>query len=198
MSKIKEILKKEPVRIILVLTALALVAAVVLGVVNRFTVVDEDARFREKIGENYESPLTEKEFDLSGYQNMEYTEILNVYQAANGAVVILSKSKKAYSAAGIELIVIINDKKLEKVILNAASETPGLGTRALTEEYLSKYTEFDVDDFFIPTGDEITSSTKKAASVDLISGATRSSTGVKYAVEAAVAVYKYLEKEGQI
>lgn len=180
-------------KIVVVLTAVALIAGLLLSVVHMFTQVDEEARFREKLGNLYGGALTDKAFDIAICTPTAESEIIGVYQAENGAAVILSKSKKAFDAAtGIELIVIIKDRKVEAVYLNKAAETPGLGTKALTNAHLAKYAGYSVDAF--NTGGE---SIGTSVSVPGVTGATKSSNGVRIAVEAAVRAYLQFEKAGE-
>lgn len=181
---------KESVRLVVSLAVIAFFAALVLSVVHMFTIVDEEARLREKIGEVYSAPLTEQTFDWTGYVDRPDTSISNCYRAEDGAYIIIAKSDKAYSNSGIELIVIIKDDLIKDVIKYKASETPGIGSKLLEDSYLKQFTKYSVDDFDFASG-----TAGGAAGIDVayVTGATRSSTGVRYAVEAAVKAYLFLE-----
>ncbi|MBO7156895.1 MAG: FMN-binding protein [Clostridia bacterium] len=193
MSKIK--IEKESIRLIVVLAVIALVSSLLLAVINMFTQVDEEAKLREAIGEAYTSPLTEKTFDLAGYENLEKTEILNVFEAEDGAIIILSKSTNCYnSSKGVQLLVIIKEDKIIDVISYSHSETPGLGTNALTDSYLGQYCAYSVYDFGYIEG-RMTGATPIDKSVAAYTGATKTSNGVKDAVTAAARAYIKLVKE---
>jgi Na+-translocating ferredoxin:NAD+ oxidoreductase RnfG subunit len=196
-DKVKNLMKKESFKIIAVLAVTALICALLLTTVYLFTKVDETARFKEQIAKYYASPLTDETVNFSRYRDKENTAILNVYKAQNGAYVIHSKSLKAYAAEGIELIVIIKEGNIEKVVRYKSAETPGLGSRALEESYLSKYEKLTVKDFSMSDGTPTLESPNKGSGapkgVDGITGATKSSDGVRLAVEAAVRIYVYLE-----
>ncbi|HOB64928.1 MAG TPA: FMN-binding protein, partial [Clostridia bacterium] len=98
------------------------------------------------------------------------------------------KSKKAYNAAqGITLFVIIRDGRIAKVANYSSSETPGLGSKALEGAYLEQYVGMRASR--LASGDDVTSPSIPPLDIKYISGATKSSTGVRIAVEAAAAFY---------
>ena len=184
---------KDSVKLVIILACIALVSSLLLAVINIFTQVDEEAKLREAIGEAYSSPLTEEVIDFSSYDNIEKAEILNMFRAEDGAVVILSKSTNCYGAGtGISLIVVIKGNDIVEVVSYAHGETPGLGTNALTEEYLAKYEAFNVSDFVIDGTDATPNGYKK---VENYTGATKSSNGVRDAVTNAVRAYVKVAKE---
>lgn len=187
-------INKDSVKLVVILSCIALVSSLLLAGINLFTKVDEEAKLREKIGEVYESPLTEETFDLSGYDNIPKAEILNMFRTEDGAVIVLSKSTNCYNAGtGISLLVVFKGNDIVKIESYSHGETPGLGTNALTESYLARYEALDVTDFQIegvtgesPIGDK---------TVEKYTGATKSSNGVKDAVTNAVRAYVKLAKE---
>ncbi|MBQ4072467.1 MAG: FMN-binding protein [Clostridia bacterium] len=184
---------KDSVKLVIILACIALVSSLLLAVINIFTQVDEEAKLREAIGEAYSSPLTEEVIDFSSYDNIEKAEILNMFRAEDGAVVILSKSTNCYGAGtGISLIVVIKGNDIVEVVSYSHGETPGLGTNALTEEYLAKYEAFNVSDFVIDGTDATPNGYKK---VENYTGATKSSNGVRDAVTNAVRAYVKVAKE---
>ena len=186
---------KDSVKLVIILACIALVSSLLLAVINLFTQVDEEAKLREAIGEAYPSPLTEEVIDFSSYDNLEKAEILNMFRAEDGAVVILSKSTNCYGAGtGISLIVVIKGNDIVKISPYSHGETPGLGTNALTEEYLGRYEALNVSDFVIDGGTGATPNNYKG--VENYTGATKSSNGVRDAVTNAVRAYVKVAKEG--
>ena len=187
-------INKESLKLVIVLSCIALVSSLLLATINIFTQVDEEAKLREKIGEVYQSPLTEESFDLSSYDNIDKAEILNMFRAEDGAVIVLSKSTNCYNAgAGISLLIVFKGNDILKIESYSHGETPGLGTNALTESYLARYEALNVSDFQIegvtgasPTGGK---------TVEKYTGATKSSNAVKDAVTNAVRAYVKLAKE---
>ena len=186
---------KDSVKLVVILACIALVSSLLLAVINLFTQVDEEAKLREAIGEAYSSPLTDETFDLSSYDNLEKAEILNMFRAEDGAVIILSKSTNCYSAGnGISLLVIIKDNDILKVSSYSHGETPGLGTNALTESYLAAYEALSVSDFTIE--ENITGASPGGKKeVANYTGATKSSNGVRDAVTNAVRAYVKVARE---
>ena len=187
-------INKDSLKLVIVLSCIALVSSLLLATINIFTQVDEEAKLREKIGEVYESPLTEESFDLSSYDNIDKAEILNMFRAEDGAVIVLSKSKNCYNAGtGISLLIVFKGNDILKIESYSHGETPGLGTNALTESYLARYEALNVSDFQIEgvTG----ASPMGGKTVEKYTGATKSSNGVKDAVTNAVRAYVKLAKE---
>lgn len=183
------------VKPVVVLACIALISSLLLAVINIFTQVDENAKLREAVGELYDSPLTDETFDLSSFDNLEKAEILNMFRAEDGAVIILSKSTNCYNAGkGISLLVIIKDNDILDVSAYSHGETPGLGTNALTDNYLAGYKALKVGDFNIEKSETATSAVKNG--VAKYTGATKSSNGVRDAVTNAVRAYVILAKEG--
>lgn len=188
-----QILKKaffsDSFKAVAVLALIALVASLTLSVVHRFTTVDEAARLREKIGEAYTAAEITSELDIEGYENTENSVILNAFIASDGACIIVSKSKKAYNAGhGITLFVVIKDGIINSVANYSSAETPGLGTRALNHTYLSQYEGVAAEELAYRV---VFASPSDTPSVNIryLSGATKTSVGVKTAVEAAATFY---------
>ncbi len=178
---------RDSVKLVVCLAVIALVSSLLLAVVNNFTKVDEEKMLREAIAENYSSPLTDESFDLASFENLEKASIEAMFRAEDGAVVILSKSTNCYnSTKGISLLVIIKGDDIVKITSYAHGETPGLGTNALKESYLERYSSFNVSDYAVEK------LTVKGTEAPKYSSATRSSNGVRDAVFNAVKAYKEL------
>jgi len=186
MTKIS--VNKDSVKLVIILACIALVSSLLLATINIFTQVDEEAKLRETIGKAYSSPITEEVIDFSSYDNIEKAEILNMFKAEDGAVVILSKSTNCYGAGtGISLLVIIKGDDIVEVTPYSHGETPGLGTNALTDEYLAQYEALSISDFVI--GEAMGATPGGYKEVAKYTGATKSSNGVRDAVTNAVRAY---------
>lgn len=186
MTKIS--VNKDSVKLVIILACIALVSSLLLATINIFTQVDEEAKLRETIGNAYSSPITEEVIDFSSYDNIEKAEILNMFKAEDGAVVILSKSTNCYGAGtGISLLVIIKGDDIVEVTPYSHGETPGLGTNALTDEYLAQYEALSISDFVI--GEAMGATPGGYKEVAKYTGATKSSNGVRDAVTNAVRAY---------
>lgn len=182
--------KSDSFKAIAVLCLFALLSALILSVVHRYTLVDEEEAMRNKIRELYTAAPVASSLDVKDYNNIENSEIISAFYAEDGACIIVSKSKKAYNAGtGITLIVVIKEGEIVFVSDYASSETPGLGTRALQENYLSQYVGLEAEELAVRDQVEIRDPSDQSSSVQFISGATKSSTGVKLSVTAAATFY---------
>jgi len=183
----------ESLKIIIVLGLIAMVASTMLAVVNFYTKIDENQQILDEIGSLYSSEISTT-VDVSSISNYLGTEIKAYYIADDGANIIVAKANKGdkvcYNATGITIIVIIKEGLIEKVVSFSHSETPGLGERALREEYLNQYEGINTDLIFIPEGDFISTPEFNYFNPSVITGATYSSNGVSLAVKAAVKAYR--------
>ncbi len=200
---------KEIVMIVVVLSAIAIVSGLLLGVMNKITYVDETKALIENIEKLYNSPITQ--LDIADYNNIVETEILNAFLAEDGAYIIESKSNKAYSSKGLKLITVIKEGKIIIIDGKGNSETPGLGTKALADTYLHQFIGLSYDYFDVEEevnnpqsgleynwGIGVENQTGEGEATDddnikAISGATKSSDAVKVALKAALAFYEYME-----
>ncbi|NLT18421.1 MAG: electron transport complex protein RnfG [Firmicutes bacterium ADurb.Bin080] len=183
----------ESLKMIIVLGLLALIASAMLAVVNYYTKIDENQQIKDEIDAVYPSGIRD-EVDVSSISDYMGAEIKAYFIAEDGANIIVAKANKAdkvcYNAAGITIIVIIKEGKIDRVLSFSHSETPGLGEKALREDYLDQYNGINTDLIFIPEGEFISSSEDSYFNPSLVSGATYSSNGVSLAVKAAVRAYR--------
>lgn len=184
----------ESIKIVLVLTIIAAISASLLALVNKYTKQDKDLVIKTKIEEKYSAKLKEK-VDISSYRPTEKTVIEAYYIAENDAHIVVAKAEKsdkiAYNAAGVELIVIIKDNKIEEIHTLSHSETPGLGTKALNNDYYKQYIGVSLDRFNIDSGPVLESPSSSAFfTPKIVTSATYTSNAVHVAVKAAVRVVK--------
>lgn len=182
---------KDSIKTVLVIALIALAAGLLLSVVNSFTQVDEEAILMEKIALAYDSPI-DRELNTENYVNQDDSEIFRAYLAQDGAVIILAHSKRAYDASGLELLVIIKDNIIIDVVRYRASETPGVGTRALATEYLANYVNLNVSQYE-KTELNRGSDSESIKNIDAISSVTVTSKAVNIAVNGAIAFYNTLQ-----
>lgn len=192
-NRVKPRIDKESLKLVLVLSVIALVSALILSVVYKFTVktIDNEARLMAKF-KTYYAADEYSALDTEMAKKRDYTQILNAYRASDGAVLILSKSEKAYNSAGISIIVIIKDDVILDVISYSSQETPGLGSKALQETHLSQYKGLNTSVFDNSPAYVSPDKDGDGYQIKYVTGATKSSTGVQYAVEAAVIYYEQL------
>ena len=82
------------------------------------------------------------------------------------------------------------DGTIEGVTVTSHSDTPGLGTKAMTPEYLSVYKGKTINEVVPDKGSIGTDSIKKNTNLNAISGATVSSNGIYHSVQAALAQFE--------
>ena len=166
-------------RLIITLTAICVAIAVLLAAVNAVT--------RDKIAENVMKSKAEavleifdKGTDCELYKTLEDgSEVYLVYR--DGDIIGYCAFVSSVGFGGnIDMMVGINgDYETEGVKIVSMSETPGVGTKTDTPDFLDRFIGMSHSD---PTG-----------SVDALSGATISSTAVKAGVNAAHAIELDLE-----
>ena len=123
----------------LVLVVIAGIAGALLGLVNHFTEVDEDELLARKATAVYDGDLVKyaaaEGFDAP-MENKD-GEVVSVYvpkEKGKDVYVVVARGYGAYKGS-LELLVNITDGKIVKIAAYEANETPGLGSKALTEDY---------------------------------------------------------------
>ena len=107
--------------------------------------------------------------------------VIDCYMADNGAGMTVTAGAGGYGGTVEVMIGIDPNGAITGVTVTNHSETPGLGTKAMTEEYLSQYNGVSE-----VAGDDI----RKDSDIDAISGATLTSDAVYVAVGAALDQFK--------
>lgn len=121
--------------------------------------------------------------------------IVDYYISNNKVGAAITSSAPSYGGT-INVMVGINaDGTIEGVTVTKHSDTPGLGTKAMTVEYLSGYKGKTIKEVVPDKGSIGTDSIKKNSNLSAISGATVSSNGIYHSVQAALAQF---EKAGGV
>lgn len=189
MEKVKKekSLLKDIILTTLVLVLIAVIAGGLLSVVNKFTHIDETEKLNAKLASVYS---TDKGFTSNLIDGSTLADanangvVLGVYMPKDGTenVILHASGKGAYKGT-VEIMVIIDNYNIKSVAKYVSNETPGLGSKAFEVEYLDKY-KGDITNI---DGFELT---KNGGSIDAVSGATKTSTALVNAVNAAVKYYK--------
>ncbi len=180
---------KDSLKMVLVLTIISLIAALILSIVYSFVYKSDEELFKGKVSTLYTASEVNTVLDTSKYDNPNYTVVKNacIFEDGNIAVVILSK--KAYSSSGIQLFVVFAlDGEILSVTPYQHSETPGVGSNAMDKSHLNKFVGKNATDFAleVDTDGEVEITDWALFSiVDSITGATKTSTGVEYAIVGA-------------
>ena len=118
-----------------------------------------------------------------GFKEVSGVELANgvkdAFVAKNGAGLVCRTSFNGFGGAVILMVGVDANGQITGVQKLEASETPGIGSNALTDTYLGKFAGND-----------------KAEAVDFISGASFTSKAVRNGVNAALAQYKAVKAAG--
>ena len=110
-------------------------------------------------------------------------ETLNAYnctflrKAADSNAIAMQIETRGYQSGLVVMVGVGEDSKISGVRVVKHSETEGIGTRAMTEQYLEQYKK---------KGD--------TTDIELISGATYTSEGIKTAVKKAIELFEEIKK----
>lgn len=180
---------------VIVLVIIALISGVLLAVVNQFTTVSEEEleeRTIKKINEVYECSEGFEKITYEASDKNVNDSIKYFYKAKDGkdTYVVVSSGKGGYGGE-VEMYTVFSGKEIIKIGKGANKETPGVSDNALSENYFERFYNIDVTQI-----DGFTLGGTEDNSVDGVSGATFSSTGVLNAVSNASKFYKeyYMEE----
>ncbi len=180
---------RDSLKMVLVLTIIALVAALILSVVYNLVYKTDDELFKQKISKLYTASQPAEVINVAEYKNMQYTVINNACTFEDGNTGVVVHSKKAYDADGLKLFVVFSpDGEILSLTSYAHSETPGIGSKALDKAHLDKFLGKNATDFAVRLQDGNSDTVKEwslFSVVDSVTGATKTSTGVEYAVVGA-------------
>ncbi|MDD2215925.1 MAG: FMN-binding protein [Eubacteriales bacterium] len=109
--------------------------------------------------------------------------VLEIYQADNGSGLVITTIDKGFGGKMVVMIGVNNQGEIQGVKITNHSETPGLGTKAMTSDHLSQY---------IGNTDITNTGEAGKANVDAVTGATVSSNAIFRAVETALEQYEQL------
>ena len=177
----------------LVLVVIAGIAGAVLGLVNHFTEVDAEELLARKASAVYDGPL-KKYTPPEGFGvdfEAEGGDILGIYVPLDDkkdTFVFVAEGEGAYKGS-LQILVNITNGKIAKIAKYDASETPGLGGKALEESYFKQYYGKEITPDFKGFA-LVKTAVSSSDEVKAISGASKSSTAVTNAVNAAIKWYQ--------
>ena len=103
--------------------------------------------------------------------------VLDCYMANNGAGMAVTANYKGFGGAVKVMVGIDADGNITGATVTEHAETPGLGTKAMTTEYLAQYQG---------VGEVVGGHINSDANIDAITGATITSNAVYCSIEAAL------------
>ena len=177
----------------LVLVIIAGIAGALLGLVNHFTEVSAEDMIARKASAVYDGELKPYVAEEGFNAPIEYVdgEVVRAFESKTepGVYVIEARGEGAYKGS-LELLINITGGKIVKITKYDANETPGLGSKALEEvhfeQFYNKPITPDFKGFSLVKGAAPHSMDEVAA----VTGASKSSTAVNNAVNAAVKWYQ--------
>lgn len=177
-SKFSELIKPS-----LVLLIICLVVAAALAATYQITapIIEAINIKNANIARGVVLPQAEGSFSQIEAELPE--SVTEIFKAENGTGVVLTVLDKGFGGK-LTVMVGIDDKDaITGVKVTKHTETPGLGTKAMTEEYLSQY----IGQSAITRANE-----QGETQIDAVTGATITSNAVYRAAETALAQYKEL------
>lgn len=171
---------KENIAPTLVLVIICLVITVALVLSNSATKPQIDKIAKENADKTRAEVLTEAE-GFTAYEGKLNDGITEYYIADNKCGAVVTSTSKSFGGQMTVMVGIDKDGAITGVKVTNHADTPGLGTKAMTDEYLKGYQGVK----------ELTAAkVKDEQNVDYIVGATVSSGGVFDAVKGALQQFK--------
>jgi electron transport complex protein RnfG len=110
--------------------------------------------------------------------------LIDVYRANNNKGMVLTTEDRGFGGSILVVTGIDNKGKITGITITDHKETPGLGTKAMTVDFLSQYIgKIKIDS---------SKDAKQDVAIDAVTGATVSSDAIYRAVEKALLSYKVL------
>lgn len=196
-SKRTKFLTKDVVMCVVVLAAIALIAGVLLGVMNWVTYVDPEAAIMEQIAKYYgvaaDDVTSVPERVVEG--GSSYVDGCYAVTAEDGTLIYVYHAAGSGAKDGtLELLVhIAADGTIKEVEEYSQSETAGYFDRVISAnrgKYVGKNAK-DVGQFDLVKGE---GSVTDDGDIDAVSQATLTSRGINNAVNAAVAAFNAYEE----
>lgn len=170
----------EYIKPFVVLVAICLAAALLLGYTNSVTapIIEENTRIQAEETRSAVLPGSAgfEEIDISSLG----LDIDSAYRETSGIGYVISASYKGYGGTVTVTVGLDNDGNIVGLSADVGTETKGIGSKAGQDAYVSRFVGLS----------------GSADSVDTISGATYSSTAVKNSVNSALAAFGSVKEAG--
>jgi electron transport complex protein RnfG len=174
---------KEYIKPALVLVVICLVVSFALSQTYAAT-APVIAKNVEKAADEARALVLPDGDSFTAYEGELSEEILDYSSANNGCGVAITSTSKSFGGTMTVMVGLDAGGAITGVTVTGHADTPGLGTKAMTEEYLSQYIGKTAAD--VLTEENI----KKNSNLDSITGATISSNGVYHAIQSALAQFE--------
>lgn len=166
---------------VLVLVVIALVSGGLLAILNDLLFVSEEERTNRSLNKVYASEsFTELEIDADYASNADYGEIVYLYEAADGTIIISARGQKGWKGQS-EIVMAVNNGTIVNMIVSTYGGDDK--TTSIDADYLKQYTGMQV------TADLKFTVSGEAGTVDVSSGASATHTMGSICSAANMAVY---------
>lgn len=166
---------------VLVLVVIALVSGGLLAILNDLLFVSEEERTNRSLNKVYASEsFTELEIDADYASNADYGEIVYLYEAADGTIIISARGQKGWKGQS-EIVMAVNNGTIVNMIVSTYGGDDK--TTSIDADYLKQYTGMQV------TEDLKFTVSGEAGAVDVSSGASATHTMGSICSAANMAVY---------
>ena len=180
---------REYIKPALVLVIICLVASFALSQTYGITkpIIEQNAA---KAADEARALVLPEGGSFTAYEGELVEGVLDYYIADNGAGVACTSTSKSFGGTLTVMVGIDANGAITGVTVTGHADTPGLGTKAMTVEYLAQYVGKTAAEIIPDMAAVGTDSIKKNANMDAITGATISSDGVYHAVQGALAQFE--------
>lgn len=167
---------------VLVLVVIALVSGGLLAILNDLLFVSEEERTNRSLNKVYASEsFTELEIDADYALSADYGEIVYLYEAADGTIIISAKGQKGWTGQSQIVMAVSTDGTIVNMIVGDFGGDNQ--TTSIDADYLKQYTGMQV------TADLKFTVSGEAGAVDVSSGASAKYTMNSICSAANMAVY---------
>lgn len=166
---------------VLVLVVIALVSGGLLAILNDLLYVSDEERTARSLNKVYASEsFTELEIDADYASSADYGEIVYLYEAADGTIIISARGQKGWKGQS-EIVMAVNNGTIVNMIVSTYGGDDK--TTSIDADYLKQYTGMQV------TADLKFTVSGEAGAVDVSSGASATHTMGSICSAANMAVY---------
>lgn len=180
---------REYIKPSLVLFVICLVVSLALSQTYGMTKPIIDAN-EAKAADEARSLVLPEGGTFAAYDGKLNEGIVDFYIADNGAGVACTTTAKSFGGTMTVMVGIDAKGAITGVTVTKHADTPGLGTKAMTVEYLGQYNGKTSAEVIPDAGAIGQDNIKKNSNMDAITGATISSNGVYHAVQGALAQFE--------
>lgn len=180
---------KEYIKPALVLVVICLVVSFALSQTYGMTkpIIEQNAA---KAADEARALVLPEGDSFTAYDGKLNEGVIDYYTADNGAGAACTSTAKSFGGLITVMVGMDANGAITGVTVTHHADTPGLGTKAMTVEYLSQYNGKTAAEIIPDMGTIGQDTIKKNANLDAITGATISSNGVYHAVQGALAQFE--------